>query len=159
MPVIELTTVINAPIQRCFDLARSIDLHKISTAETDEQAIAGVTSGLIGKHEHVTWQATHFGITQTLTSVITQYEYPFHFRDEMETGIFKMIKHDHIFEAAGDKTIMRDNFEFESPGWIIGKLFNKLILTRYLRNLLTKRNQMIKEVAESDRWRTILETQ
>ena len=68
MPKIELTTIIDAPIERCFDLARSIDLHKLSTAGTDEEAIAGVMSGLIGKNEQVTWKAKHFGITQKLTS-------------------------------------------------------------------------------------------
>jgi hypothetical protein len=64
MPLIELTTIIAAPIERCFDLARSIDLHKLSTEGTEEEAIAGVTSGLIGKDQQVTWRARHFGITQ-----------------------------------------------------------------------------------------------
>jgi len=43
---------------------------------------------------------------------------------------------------------MSDHFEFESPGGLAGKLFNTLILTRYLARLLKKRNQVIKEVAE-----------
>lgn len=150
MPVIELHTSIHAPIERCFDLARSIDLHKLSTEGTQEEAIAGVTSGLIGFGEQVTWRAKHFGITQTLTSQITAFEYPHHFRDEMLDGAFKMIRHDHRFEAAGHTTIMHDRFEFESPGGIIGVLFNKLILIRYLRNLLSKRNQVIKAAAEAD---------
>ncbi len=47
----ELTTQINAPIERCFDLARSIDLHIESTKQTGEQAIVGCTSGLIGLGE------------------------------------------------------------------------------------------------------------
>jgi hypothetical protein len=51
MPVINLHTQINAPIGIVFDLSRSIDLHKISTAHTNEEAIAGVTSGLIGMGE------------------------------------------------------------------------------------------------------------
>jgi len=42
---IELTTRIAAPIERCFDLCRSIDLHMASTNWTGEKAIAGVTSG------------------------------------------------------------------------------------------------------------------
>lgn len=156
MPVIELTTIINAPIERCFDLARSIDLHKLSTTGTEEEAIAGVTSGLIGKGQRVTWRARHFGIPQTLTSEITQFDYPHHFRDEMINGAFKLIKHDHLFLQAGDDTVMKDKFYFESPGGILGAIFNKLVLTRYLTVLITGRNKMIKEVAESERWRTIL---
>jgi ligand-binding SRPBCC domain-containing protein len=156
MPLIELATSIHAPISRCFDLARSIDLHKLSTKETNEEAIAGVTSGLIGEGQQVTWKAKHFGISQTLTSKITLFEYPYHFRDEMVKGAFRMIKHDHLFEESGGKTIMIDKFQFESPGGILGSLFNKLVLKKYLYNLLVRRNQIIKEVAESDQWKVIL---
>lgn len=156
MPSIELTTVINAPIERCFDLARSIDLHKLSTKGTREEAIAGVTSGLIEKDQQVTWRASHFGITQTLTSRITAFEYPCYFRDELVEGAFKSIKHDHVFQKSEDKTVMNDKFYFESPGWILGMVLNKLVLTRYLQNLLKKRNQIIKDIAESEKWKTIL---
>jgi ligand-binding SRPBCC domain-containing protein len=156
MPVIKLTTSIKAPITVCFDLARSIDLHKRSTEGTQEEAIAGVTSGLIGRGEQVTWKANHFGLTQCLTSKITEFEYPYYFRDEMLEGMFQMIKHDHIFEESGAVTVMKDKFQFESPFGAIGRIFNRLILEKYLSNLLEKRNQMIKDTAESERWRTIL---
>jgi ligand-binding SRPBCC domain-containing protein len=157
MPLIELTTIINAPIDRCFDLARSIDLHKHSMEGTNEEAVGGVTSGLIGAGEQVTWRATHFGITQRLTSKITLFDRPNHFRDEMIEGIFKMIQHDHWFESRGDNiTVMKDQFRFESPGWILGKLFNKVILEKYLRDLLDKRNNIVKQAAESRNWKSHL---
>jgi hypothetical protein len=104
MPKIEMTTIIVAPVELCFDLARSIDLHKISTEGTDEEAIDGVTTGLIGPDEFVTWRARHFGITQQLTSKITAFERPSYFRDEMTKGIFRSVKHDHLFEANGSVT-------------------------------------------------------
>ena len=73
MPIIELRTEINANIEIVFDLSRSIDLHKISTEYTNETAIAGKTSGLIGLNESVTWRAKHFWIYQKLTSKITEF--------------------------------------------------------------------------------------
>ena len=150
MPLIELTTIINAPIERCFDLARSIDLHKRSMDGTNEEAIGGVTSGLIGAGEQVTWRATHFGVTQRLTSRITQFDRPHHFRDEMIEGIFKMIQHDHWFESTNiNETVMKDEFRFESPGGLFGQIFNKVVLEKYLRDLLYKRNIVIKQAAES----------
>ena len=115
MPVLESYIEIKAPINICFNLARSIDLHKISTPGGNEKAIAGVTSGLIGLNQEVTWEAIHFGITQTLRSRITAYQFPTYFRDEMIEGPFKMIRHDHRFEKSNGSTIMRDKFEFESP--------------------------------------------
>lgn len=49
-----LKTFIDAPVERCFDLARSIDLHKISLEHTNEKAVAGKTAGLIEPGESVT---------------------------------------------------------------------------------------------------------
>ena len=68
----------------------------------------------------------------------------------MIKGAFRMIKHDHLFEESGNRTVMRDIFMFESPGWILGIVFNKLVLIKYLRDLLLKRNKIIKEPAESE---------
>ncbi len=69
MTRIVLLTSIAAPIERCFDLARSIDLHMASTNWSGERAIAGVTTGLIGAWQEVTWQGRHFGFTLTHTSL------------------------------------------------------------------------------------------
>jgi ligand-binding SRPBCC domain-containing protein len=148
MPKIELITKVNAPIAKVFDLARSIDLHMESTKQTNERAIAGKTSGLIGLGETVTWEATHFGIRQTLTSKITAFDYPHFFVDDMVQGAFKKIHHEHHFETVGHQTIMKDIFVFESPLGLLGIFFNWLILTGYMTNLLKKRNLVIKEAAE-----------
>ena len=149
MPKIILTTLIHAPIEKVFDLSRSVDLHMESTKQTGEKAIAGKTSGLIGLGETVTWRARHFGIWQTLTSKITEYDRPNLFVDEMVNGAFKSFRHEHRFTASGSQTIMKDVFEFESPLGLLGRLFNRLILTRYMTKLLVERNRVIKETAES----------
>lgn len=97
MPTIRIETKIKSKIEICFDLSRSIDLHQISTAKSNEKAIDGITTGLISVGEFVTWQAIHFGIKQNLTSKITQFRRPYHFRDEQMKGAFKYIIHDHNF--------------------------------------------------------------
>jgi len=156
MPKIELITEINSTLETCFDLSRSIDLHKISTAHTNENAIEGRTKGLINLHETVTWQATHFGIKQKLTSKITAFERPSYFIDEQTKGIFKSIFHEHRFEKVGDKVIMKDIFEFHSPFGLLGRLFNELVLTNYLKRLLVGRNRIIKAFAETEKWKEVL---
>jgi len=152
MPTIELITEINAPAKRCFDLARSIDLHLISTKHTGERAIAGTTTGLIGLDETVTWRAKHFFIWQTLTSKVVEFKSPHFFADEMVKGAFKSFRHEHYFFYVDDKTVMKDVFMFESPFWILGKLFNLITLKAYMTSLLKQRNLVIKQVAESDKW-------
>jgi len=148
MPSIRLETLINADIETCFDLSRSVDLHIQSTKHTGETAIAGRISGLIELGETVTWRARHFGIWQTLTSKITEMQRPVLFVDEMQNGAFKSFRHEHHFIRQDDTTLMIDVFTFESPlGWL-GTLANHLFLTRYMTNLLHKRNEVIKLHAE-----------
>ena len=137
-------------------MSRSIDLHKISTKQTNEEAVAGKISGLIELNESVTWKAKHFGIYQTLTSKITEFDSPNSFTDEMEKGAFKWFKHKHIFKEIDNGTIMIDIFEYESPFGIIGELADKLFLKSYMSNLLKKRNETIKEFAETNKWKSII---
>jgi len=156
MPVIQLSTFIKAPVNIVFDLSRSIDLHKISTKHTNEQAISGITKGLINVNETVTWQAQHLLRERIFTSVITRMVIPEYFCDEMTNGDFVSFKHDHYFTATDGGTTMRDIIKFKSPYNIIGIVFNKIYLTRYLKNLIIKRNECIKLYAESGEWKSIL---
>jgi len=157
MPTIRLKTEIHAPIKRCFDLSRSIDLHLASTAQTKEQAIAGVTSGLIGLGESVTWKAKHFGVWQTLTSKITAFDSPHYFADEQVAGIFASFKHEHIFtEQQSGITQMEDVFHYISPLGLLGKLADMLFLEQYLKRFLKERNEIIQQSAESDNWAIFL---
>ncbi|MEO0787171.1 MAG: SRPBCC family protein [Bacteroidota bacterium] len=156
MPTIKLKTEIEAPIQRVFDLARSIDLHKISTASTREEAIAGVTSGLISGGETVTWRAKHFGVFQELTSKITEFDPPRLFVDEMQKGVFKSLKHEHLFEECEGSTIMTDILVYVSPLGPLGQLADWLLLRSYLTRFLMKRNEAVKKYAEGSGWKEVL---
>ena len=156
MARIETSTRVSAPPERCFDLARSVDLHTRSTAATGERAVGGVTRGLLGPGQAVTWRARHFGVRQTLTSRITVYDRPRHFRDSMVSGAFRRFDHDHYFEPSGDGgTVMRDVFDYEAPlGPLgpLGRLAERLFLSRYLRRFLEARNREVRAVAESEDW-------
>lgn len=156
MPKIHVTTFVAAPAQRVFDLSRSINLHTISTSGTNEKAIAGTTSGLIGAGETVTWQARHLFKIRTFTSKITAMNAPADFTDEMQEGDFESFRHHHHFKPIQNGTIMIDVLFFESPYGMLGRWFNKIFLTRYLERFLTRRNQVIKEYAETDKWKAIL---
>lgn len=157
MPVIHLETVIAAPRERVFDLARSIDAHQDSTEDTQERAVAGVTSGLLGPEEEVTWEARHLGITQRLRVKITQFDRPRHFQDVMLKGAFSRMQHDHVFEDRKGMTVMIDRFEFQSPlGWL-GHAVDWVFLTGYMRRFLIKRNAILKQTAESDTWKKYLD--
>jgi ligand-binding SRPBCC domain-containing protein len=141
---------IAAPIQLCFQLAGDIDIHTQTVwKHTKEQAIAGVTSGPIGEGQTVTFEATHFGVRQRLTSLITQFDEPILFVDEMQKGAFKSLRHIHEFKEHKDYTIMKDTLYFEAPYGPIGWLVERFILRRYMRKFLEYRNIELKRIAES----------
>ena len=156
MPNIHLTTFIAAPVERVFDLSRNIDLHKQSMTKHKEEAIAGIRFGLIEKDETVTWKAKHLFKTRILRSRITEMKKPMIFVDEQAKGDFKMMKHEHHFKPCENGTIMIDLIHFETPYGMMGRWFNALYLTKYLRRLIEQRNNTIKEFAETDKWKKLL---
>ena len=148
MPLIDLVTTVRASPEECFDAARSIDLHLESMGKTGERAVAGRTSGLIGAGESVTWEATHFGVRQRMTSRITQFDRPSHFQDTMTRGPFASFVHDHFFVSGPGGTLVRDVVNFRSPFGPLGRLVDRLIMSRYLERLLADRQRAIRGAAE-----------
>lgn len=156
MPIIKLQTLIKANRNIVFDLSRSIDLQSKFVTGSNEKAVAGRTSGLIKLDETVTYRGKHLGVRQSLTSRITDFDRPHFFADEMEKGAFKSLRHEHHFIATEEGTMMKDVFDFQSPLGVLGKLANALFLKAYMTNFLKNRNKVIKEFAESGRWKELL---
>ena len=142
---IECETLIGAPPERCFDLSRSVELHLEAAASTGERTVGGVTSGLLGAGDTVTWEARHFGRRWRLTVRIAAYDRPRFFRDEQVRGPFRRLAHDHLFEPVDGGTRMRDVFEFASGL----PLLDRLVLAPHLRRFLRRRNELIKRTAEA----------
>lgn len=157
MPLIRLETRIQVPIQTCFDLARSIDLHARTVGPTRERAVEGRTTGLIGAGDTVTFEAVHFGIRQRLASRITEFDAPRVFADVMTRGAFQSLSHRHEFAELPDGgTLMTDTLIFTSPLGALGVLADTLFLERYMRRFLLRRNQELKRIAESGDYAGIL---
>lgn len=148
MPTLTLQTKIHAPLEKCFDLARNIDLHVESNARSRERAVAGKTTGFAELGDTITWKARHFGFWFKMTVKITGFQPPHSFTDEMVKGPFKMLRHVHEFESDGEFTLMTDRFTFRSPLGVLGQAVDALILKRYLTNFLKSRNEALKKLAE-----------
>jgi ligand-binding SRPBCC domain-containing protein len=130
-------------------MSRNIDVHKLSTVKSNETAIDGVTSGLIKVNETVTWRGKHFGFYLTHKSIIPVMEIPSYFVDEMVEGKFKSFKHEHSFIEGNGFVMMIDKIQYQTPYGIFGKLFDALILKKYLTNFTLERNNVLKELAEN----------
>lgn len=150
MTTIHLSTKIKSSKQVIFDLSRNINVHKLSTAKSNETAIDGITSGLINKGETVTWRGKHFGFYLTHKSIISAMEIPSYFVDEMVEGKFKSFKNEHSFIEGNGFVMMIDKIEYQTPYGIFGKLFDAFILKKHLTNFINERNSVLKELAENN---------
>jgi ligand-binding SRPBCC domain-containing protein len=154
---IRAATRFRAPIERVFDLARSVEAHLASADGTAEAAVAGRTSGLFEPGDTVTWRARHFGVTQHLSTRITAFDRPHHFQDRMLRGAFRSLEHDHSFRELPDGTVeMSEVLRFAAPLPLVGWIVERLLLGPYFRRFLRKRNDALKRMAETDEWRSLL---
>ncbi len=143
-----IVTEIAAPVEVCFDLSRSIDLHLESMIASGEQAVGGVTAGLIGADEEVTWVARHLGIRWRMTSRITAFDPPHRFVDEMVRGPFSFFRHEHLFvEQHGAGTRMTDVIEAGMGLGPLGPVADRAAIA-YLKRLIGIRNAAIRARAE-----------
>lgn len=148
MPLIRLETFVRAPAEVCFDLARNIDLHSRAPGPLKHRAVGGVTRGLIGPGEEVTWEATLLGVRLRMTSKVVAFERPREFTDEMRRGPFARWRHTHRFEPAEGGTLMRDYAEFASPLGPLGRAVDALLLEAFMRRLLVAQNGFLRDAAE-----------
>ena len=156
MPTLHLTSFIAAPQDIVFDLNRNVSLHKISMEKFKEEPVSGISSGLINKEETVTWKRKHLMKTRFFTSKIIDMKPYETFTDQMVKGDFKSFEHQHFFKPIDNGTIVIDIIKYETPyGWV-GKLVNKFYLHSYLQKLISHRNEVIKQYAETEKWRALL---
>jgi hypothetical protein len=156
---LEEITIIDAPIQRCFDLARSVEVHLLNNIHGGEQALAidGVTSGLPVLSQRVTWRSKHFGLWHNVTTEYTAMQPPTNFQTIMVKGIFRTMQADHYFRTLpSGATEMKDDFRVAAHLPILGPLAEILFLRRYMLMLLRERNTVIKQLAESNDWQHFL---
>jgi hypothetical protein len=139
----ERRTLLPVDRETAFDLSLSIDAHLGSMEHSGERAVGGVTTGLIGLGEFVTWRARHFGVTWTMTSEITTWERPDRFIDEQSKGPFKTFWHEHEFRTVEGGTELHDTVRFEAPLGLAGRIAERAVLGRYLPRLIDVRNEFL----------------
>lgn len=149
MPIIRHEQYIQAPIDICFDLARNVEIHTKTTSHTKENAVGGVTTGLLHLGDTVTWEAVHFGVKQTLTAKVIYMDKPHKFIDVMIKGTFKSFTHTHEFIEEKTGTLMIDTFDYKSPFGALGVLADKLFLEKYMYNFIQIRANELKRIAEN----------
>ena len=149
MPTITLVTYLRAPIDLCFDLCRDLDVHARTVPHTRERVVGGRKDGQVELGDVVTFEATHLGVRQRLSSRITQMERPNFFTDEAQSGAFARLRHEHRFTPVAGGTLMRDTLAWTAPLGLLGHLADRLFLVRYMTRFLATRNRSLKAIREA----------
>ena len=139
--------MIEAPIDRVFDLARDVEVHCQTAAFTQERAVGGKTSGLLDLGDTITFEGVHFGTRQRLTARVVEFDRPHRFVDEMISGAFQSMRHVHEFEAVDGGTRMTDTITWTSPYGLFGRVAD-LFVGPHLRRFLRRRNGELKRIVE-----------
>ena len=150
MPVITLVTEIHAPIERCFDLCRDLEIHTRTVPHTQERLVGDKKNGLAELGDVLIFEAVHLGVRQRLSSQITKLERPVLFADVALSGAFQSLRHEHRFTAIDGGTLMRDRLEWTSPLGLLGSLADALFLKRHMLRFLATRNRNLKAIVEAD---------
>ena len=149
MGKIVVETVIAAPVERVFDLARDVDVHTETASFSGEQLVTpGRLQGLLELGDLVAFEGRHFGIRQTFVAKIIEMSPPRRFVDEMVKGAFSWLRHDHEFHIHAEGTLMRDVVEWRAPLGLLGRIADALFLQRHMRWFVTTKQQNLKNVAE-----------
>ena len=156
MPTIHLTTFIAAPIERVFDLSRHLAIYKVSIQQRNERFSSGAASNLVSQGETMTFQAKHLGKTRLVTTRVTELQKPSRLVQEQVKGDLLHFRHEHHFKRVDNGTILIDMIDFDGPRDVVGKLIGKLYLKEYLEKFINKRNSLIRQYAETDKWRAVL---
>ncbi len=157
MATIRCEVSVQASVERCFDLARSVDLHVDSSTGIGARAMGGRRGGLSGEGDHTVWSARFFGVRFAMTTRIEDFASPARFGDRMTRGLLRKFEHVYRFRPLpGGGCGMSDELTVEAPFGPLGRWMERLYLTRRMDGLVCSRLEHIKRVAEGDDWRRYL---
>lgn len=149
MGQVVVETLIAAPVERCFDLARDVEAHLESASFSGERLLPiGRTTGLLTLGDLVAFEGRHFGLKQTFVARIVEMEPPHRFVDEMVRGAFRWLRHEHDFHIHETGTLMRDVLHWRAPLGIVGRLADTLFLERHMRAFVVQKQTNLKRLAE-----------
>jgi ligand-binding SRPBCC domain-containing protein len=150
---------IHAPIERCFLLSTHLAIVQQELGMRPVQrSNKGRIEGFVQDQDTIRWQGWKFGLPQFHESLIEAFDPPHFFRDRMIAGRFRSFEHDHAFEELADgSTRLIDELRFIMPFGRLGDLAGAVLLSPHIHNLIRRRFQRLRHIAESDAWQQYLQ--
>jgi ligand-binding SRPBCC domain-containing protein len=78
------------------------------------------------------------------------------YTEEQIKGDLKSFRHEYHFKKVENGTIMIDLVEYDGPRDLAGSIAGKFFLKSYFENNVKKKNDLIRQYAESEKWKAVL---
>jgi ligand-binding SRPBCC domain-containing protein len=157
MPIIHLTSCIHAPVDRVFNLSRSISLHKAVIRKYDHGNIdGGGSEGLMKQGDKIRFQLKLMGARRALVTQMEHLDFPKEFSSALVSGPFKSLHHQHHFKSIDNGTLLIDLLEYEPAFGLAGKMADAMIIRSFLKKYLEAKNKLIKQYAEGEKWKVVI---
>ncbi len=90
------------------------------------------------------------GIQMRWKSLISEYKPPFRFIDEQVKGPYTSWQHTHTFTEVHGGTLIGDEVRYAMPFGIIGRVAQRLVVSRQLEDIFSHRSQVMCTMFGSD---------
>ena len=87
-----------------------------------------------------------FGLKTTWVTEITNCKEYRYFVDEQRVGPYKIWHHQHILEPAKNGVLMTDIISYQPPYGLLGKLANKIMIKRKLKEIFNYRTKALQDI-------------
>jgi hypothetical protein len=139
--IYQQVTYINRPIYEVFDFfSKAENLNKLTPPILDFKILTPMPIKM-GTGTLIDYKIKLNGISFFWKTKITAWENNKRFEDTQIKGPYKIWIHEHLFEEIGGQVKMTDTVQYQSPGWILEPLINKLYIRRKVEEIFSFRNQ------------------
>ena len=156
MGFIHITNFIAAPSETLFDLSRHILLQKKAMEKIGGRQVRGISSGLLSGQDAVLWSIPFIKREILFTLKITDTSPGVFLQEEMIQGPFESLKHLRHFKKIQNGTLVIDEIYYTLPKKVWAPWADRLWVNGKLHDLLKERNKILKEYAESNKWKAWL---
>jgi len=156
MGFIHITNFIAAPSETVYDLSRHILLQKKAMDKIGVRQLRGVSSGLLSVNDTILWGLRIVNKDFLFSLKVTELN-PGHFiQEDMTQGALESFKHMRHFKKIQNGTLVIDEIFYSLPKKVWTPWIDRFFLNGKLHELLRERNKVLKEYAESNKWRALL---
>lgn len=144
--VLEVTTIINKPLDIVFDFfSKAENLNELTPPELSFKILTPLPIEM-RKGAIIDYRIKLNGIPFNWKTEICTWEPGKQFTDQQLKGPYVKWHHTHSFEAMGNQTKMTDRIEYLSPGWFLEPLIHHLFVKKRVEGIFIYREQKLHEI-------------